>query len=54
MLSKKNWESRKSLVDGMVLSPGFGALLKSPNKQFFDGSFIEYAENLRKRHLKKE
>jgi hypothetical protein len=49
MLSKKNWESRKALVDGMVLSPGFGALLKSPNKQFFDGSFIEYAENLREK-----
>ena len=53
MLSKKNWESRKSLVHGMILSPGFGALLSSPNKQFFDGSFIEYAEDLRKRHLKK-
>ena len=54
MLSKKNWESRKSLVDGMLLSPGFGALLKSPNKQFFDGSFIEYGENLRKRFETKE
>ncbi|MRH99647.1 hypothetical protein GH721_03785 [Kriegella sp. EG-1] len=54
MLSKKNWESRKSLVNGMILSPGFGALLKSPNKQFFDGAFIEYGENLRKRFEKKE
>lgn len=53
MLSKKNWESRKSLVVGMVLTPGFGALLESPNKQFFDGSFIQYAERLRKQHLKK-
>jgi hypothetical protein len=54
MLSKKKWKSRKSLVDGMILSPGFGALLKSPNKQFFDGSFIEYGENLRKKFKKKE
>jgi hypothetical protein len=30
----------------MVLSPGFGALLK--DKQFFVSSFIKYAENLRK------
>jgi|GEM_PF-1592976 len=54
MLSKKDWESRKSLVDGMVLTPGFGALLESPNKQFFDGSFIQYSERLRKKHLIKD
>ena len=54
MLSKKNWESRKSLVDRMVLTAGFGALLESPNKQFFDGSFIHYAESLRKERLKKD
>lgn len=48
MLSKKDWESRKSLVQGMVLSPGFGALLKSPNRKFFDGSFIEFGETQRK------
>jgi len=49
MLSKKDWESRKALVEGLVLSPGFGALLKSPNRKFFDGSFIEFGESLRKR-----
>ncbi|NJN78939.1 MAG: hypothetical protein HC803_11950 [Saprospiraceae bacterium] len=54
MLSKKDWESRKALVEGMVLSPGFGALLKSPNRKFFDGSFIEFGENLRKRFEIKE
>jgi hypothetical protein len=32
----------------MVLSPGFGALLKSPNRKFFDGSFIEFGETQRK------
>ena len=54
MLSKKDWGSRKSLVEGMVLSPGFGALLKSPNRKFFDGSFIEFGENQRKKFEKKE
>ena len=48
MLSERDWRSRKSLVEGVVLSPGFGALLKGPNKKYFDGSFIEYGENLRK------
>lgn len=48
MLSAKDWGSRKSLVEGMVLSPGFGVLLKSPNKKYFDGSFIEFGEKLRK------
>ncbi len=45
MLSKKDWNSRKALVEGVVISPGFGALLKSPFKKFFDGSFIQFAEN---------
>ena len=49
MLSKKNWESRKALVEGMVLSPGFGELLKSPNRKFFDGSFIQFGVDLRKK-----
>ena len=49
MLSKKDWESRKALVEGLVLSPGFGALLNSPNRKFFDGSFIEYGEHLRQK-----
>ncbi len=48
MLSKKDWESRKALVVGMVLSPGFGALLKSPFRNFFDGSFIQFGVNQRK------
>lgn len=48
MLSDRDWQSRKSLVDGIVLSPGFGCLLKHPNKKYFDGSFIEYGERLRK------
>ncbi len=54
MLSKKDWNSRKALVEGIVLSPGFGALLKSPFKQFFDGSFIEFGENQRKKLETKE
>jgi hypothetical protein len=48
MLSEKDWNSRKALVEGLVLTPGFGALLKSPFKKFFDGSFIEFGENQRK------
>ena len=47
MLSAKNWKSRKALVDGVVLSAGFGALLKHPFSKFFDGSFIEYGRNQR-------
>ncbi len=54
MLSKKDWESRKALVEGMLLTPAFGALLKNPNRKFFDGSFIEFGENLRKRFEIKE
>lgn len=50
MLSKKDWNSRKALVEGMVMSPGFGALLKSPFRKYFDGSFIEFAENQRKNY----
>ncbi|WP_431161975.1 hypothetical protein [Flagellimonas beolgyonensis] len=49
MLSAKNWKSRKALVDGVVLSPGFGALLKHPFSKFFDGSFIEYGRIQRKK-----
>lgn len=48
MLSAKNWKSRKALVDGVVLSAGFGALLKHPFRKFFDGSFIEYGIHQRK------
>ena len=54
MLSAKNWRSRKALVDGVVLSAGFGALLKHPFSKFFDGSFIEYGRNQRKKHGIKE
>ncbi|MEM6516338.1 MAG: hypothetical protein AAF688_09155 [Bacteroidota bacterium] len=49
MLSEKHWQSRKALVDGMVLSGGFGALLKHPFRKYFDGSFIEYGINQRKK-----
>ena len=48
MLNERDWNSRKALVEGVVLSPGFGALLKSPFLQFFDGSFIEFGINQRK------
>lgn len=51
MLSSKDWESRKALVEGMVLTPAFGALLESPFKKFFDGSFIEFGANLRRKQL---
>ncbi|PKP42056.1 MAG: hypothetical protein CVT95_12595 [Bacteroidetes bacterium HGW-Bacteroidetes-12] len=54
MLSKKDWKSRKSLVEEMLLSPGFGALLKSPFRNFFDGSFIEFGTDQRKKIEKKE
>lgn len=54
MLSAKNWKSRKALVDGVVLSAGFGALLKHPFSKFFDGSFIEYGRNQRKKSGIKE
>lgn len=47
MMHDVGWRSRKALVEGLILSPGFGVLLQSPNKKYFDGSFIEYAENLR-------
>lgn len=49
MLSAKNWKSRKALVDGVVLSAGFGALLKHPFMKFFDGSFIEYGHSTKKK-----
>lgn len=49
MLSQKDWESRKALVEGIVLSPGFGALLKHPFRKFFDGTFIEFGVNHRKK-----
>ncbi|HEY9030257.1 MAG TPA: hypothetical protein VIM93_02770 [Kangiella sp.] len=48
MLSAKDWRSRKALVEGVVLSPGFEALLKSPHRKYFDGSFIEFGEKLRR------
>lgn len=54
MLSKKDWNSRKALVEGVVQSPGFGALLKSPFKKYFDGSFIEFGENQRKKIEEKD
>lgn len=50
MLSEKHWHSRKALVDGIVLSNGFGALLRHPFKKYFDGSFIEYGVNQRIKH----
>ena len=49
MLSEKDWKSRKALVEGIVLSPGFGALLKHPFMKFFDGTFIEYGLNHRRK-----
>lgn len=49
MLSEKHWQSRKALVDGIVLSGGFGALLKHPFRKYFDGSFIEYGIHQRKK-----
>lgn len=49
MLSEKHWHSRKALVDGIVLSNGFGALLKHPFRKYFDGSFIEYGISQRKK-----
>ena len=36
-------------VDGIVLSNGFGALLKHPFSKYFDGSFIEYGISQRKK-----
>ena len=50
MLSEKHWQSRKALVDGIVLSGGFGALLKHPFRKYFDGSFIEYGIRQRKKN----
>lgn len=49
MLNDKHWQSRKALVDGVVLSGGFGALLKHPFRKYFDGSFIEYGISQRKK-----
>ena len=49
MLSEKHWQSRKALVDGIVLSAGFGTLLKHPFRKYFDGSFIEYGISQRKK-----
>ena len=54
MLSAKNWKSRKALVDGVVLSAGFGALLNHPFRKFFDGSFIQYGIDQRKKAQLKE
>jgi uncharacterized protein YebE (UPF0316 family) len=47
MLTERSWMSRKSLVDGLILSPGFGFLIAGQNKKYFDGSFIQYAEKVR-------
>ena len=47
MISPRSWKSREALVEGLILSPGFGVLLEGPHKKYFDGSFIEYAEELR-------
>ncbi|MEE4250126.1 MAG: hypothetical protein V2I38_06010 [Alcanivoracaceae bacterium] len=47
MISERSWRSREALVEGLVLSPGFGAFLGGTNKKYFDGSFIEYAERKR-------
>jgi len=47
MLTERSWMSRKSLVDGLILSPGFGVLIAGQNKKYFDGSFIQYAEKVR-------
>jgi hypothetical protein len=47
MLTERSWISRKSLVDGLILSPGFEVLIAGHNKKYFDGSFIEYAEKIR-------
>lgn len=49
MLNERDWNSRKALVEGIVRSPGFGALLNSPFIQFFDGSFIEFGVHQRKK-----
>ncbi|WGK65155.1 hypothetical protein [Croceiramulus getboli] len=49
MLSAKHWQSRKALVDGIVLSEGFGALLKHPFRKYFDGSFIAYGIDQRRK-----
>lgn len=54
MLSEKHWQSRKALVDGIVLSGGFGALLKHPFRKYFDGSFIEYGISQRENNEIKE
>ncbi len=47
MLPEEGWQARKALVEGLVQSPGFGVLLKSPNKKYFNGSFIKFGEKLR-------
>lgn len=47
MITERSWKSRKALVEGLILSPGFSVLLSGPNKKYFDGSFIEYAEKTR-------
>ena len=51
MISQRSWQSRKALVEGMVLSAGFGVLIEGPHKKYFDGSFIEYAEKTRAKNL---
>lgn len=51
MISERSWRSRKALVEGLILSPGFGVFLSGPNKKYFDGVFIEYAEKTRAANL---
>ena len=50
MLSDKHWQSLRALVVGVVLSPGFGALLKHPFMKYFDGSFIKFGIQQRRKH----
>ena len=46
-LAERSWTSRKALVEGLILSPGFEVLMDGPHKKYFDGAFIEYAAGLR-------
>ncbi len=47
MLSEKIWQTRKALLEAVVLSPGYDRFHQTPSARTFDGAFLKYATTLR-------
>ena len=50
MLSDEVWQTRQSLLDAIVLSPGYERFQKTSSALTFDGAFRHYASKLRADH----